>query len=74
MANQYAPSGATCLVYLRNLASIASDLARIAGLVDKKAFPFSELLLIGEANGKFVVASLLPEEGFSTYDLNVAVL
>lgn len=74
MAKKYARSRAACLVYLRHFEDIASDLASIASRVDKKTFPFSELLLIGESNRKFVVAALVPEEGFSTYDLADVIL
>lgn len=70
MPKKYAPSKAACLVYLRDFPKVAPDLSNVGNALDKKNFPFSELLLIGEANGKFVVAGLLPNEGFSTYDLS----
>lgn len=70
MAHKYARSEAACLVYLRNFANLAPDLSNVANGLDKAAFPFSELLLIGEANGKSAVAGLLPKEGFSAYDLS----
>jgi hypothetical protein len=37
--------------------------------MEKKDFPFAELLLIGVVADRFVVAGLLPKEGWSAFDL-----
>jgi hypothetical protein len=68
MERQYAPTKAALLVALAEIESI--DFPRVRDEVKRDTFPFSELLLIGVApSGKFVIAGILPDEGWSVYDL-----
>jgi hypothetical protein len=66
MKNRYAPIDAACLVALTEIDTI--DLPRVRAAIDRSTFPFSELILIGVVYDKvFVVAGILPHEGWSVY-------
>jgi hypothetical protein len=67
MERRYAPTEATLLVALAEFELI--DFPRVRDEVKRDRFPFSELLLIGVASDKFLVAGILPNEGWSAYDL-----
>src|SRR6266568_3769504 len=71
MERRYAPTKATLLVALAEFDSI--DFPRVRDEVKRDTFPFSELLLIGVASDKFVIAGILPNEGWSAYDLGWVV-
>jgi hypothetical protein len=71
MERRYTPIDAACLVAIKRIDLI--DLPRVRAEVKRKAFPFSELLLIGVVADKFLVAGILPEEGWSAYDLSAVV-
>ena len=68
---QYAASKAACLIAITDFELI--DFPRVNHEVEKKDFPFAELLFIGVADEKFFVAGILPEEGWSAYDLRAVV-
>src|SRR5215831_1460387 len=56
------------LVALAEIETI--DFPRVRDTLNRDTFPFSELLLVGvPPSGKFVIAGILPREGWSTYDL-----
>jgi len=67
MEGKYAPTNTTLLVALADLESI--DLPRVRDEVKRENFPFLELLLIGVTSSTFMVAGILPLEGWSAYDL-----
>jgi hypothetical protein len=71
MERQYVPIDATCLVAVAEFDLI--DFPRVRDAVDKEAFPFSELLLIGVVADKFLIAGIKPDEGWSAYDLKSVV-
>jgi hypothetical protein len=67
MERRYASTQATLLVALAEFDLI--DFPRVRDEVKRDTFPFSELLLIGVASDKFLIAGILPNEGWSAYDL-----
>jgi hypothetical protein len=67
LERRYAPTQASLLVALVEFESI--DFPRVREEIKRDKFPFSELLLIGVASEKFVIAGILPNEGWSAYDL-----
>ena len=71
MKERYAPSDATCLVTIGDIEAI--DFPRVRDEVEKEAFPFAELLLVGVAADRFIIAGIKPDEGWSAYDLQRAV-
>ena len=65
---RYAPTKTSLLVALAEIESI--DFPRVRDAVKRDTFPFSELLLVGvPPSGKFIIAGILPDEGWSAYDL-----
>jgi hypothetical protein len=68
---QYGPTDAACLIALTELDKI--NLPKVRDEFEREAFPFTELLLIGVVGDEFVIAGLLPKEGWSTYDLSEVV-
>jgi hypothetical protein len=71
LKKQYAPIDAACLVAIANFELI--DFLRVNSEIEKKDFPFTELLLIGVVADKFLVAGILPDEGWSEFDLSAVV-
>jgi hypothetical protein len=68
MERKYAPTETSLLVALGEIETI--DFPRLRDTLNRDTFPFSELLLVGvQPSGKFVIAGILPKEGWSTYDL-----
>jgi hypothetical protein len=49
------------------------DFPKVNRQVEKKNFPFAELLFMGVVADKLLVAGILPNEGFSAFDLSVVV-
>ena len=69
---KYARTDAACLIAITDIHLI--DFPRIAREVEKDNFPFKELLLIGvSGDDKFYVVGILPNEGWSAYDLSAVV-
>jgi hypothetical protein len=72
MNGRYAPSDATCLVAIGDIEAI--DFPRVGDEVEKEAFPFAELLLVGVAADKFIIAGIKPHKGWGVaYDLQLVV-
>jgi hypothetical protein len=69
MERRYAPIDAACLVALADFDLI--DFPRVRAEVKRETFPFSELLLIGVVADEFLIAGILPDEGWSAYDLSL---
>jgi hypothetical protein len=67
MERRYAPTKAGLLVAVVEFDSI--DFPRVRDQVKRDTFPFSELLLIGVASREFIIAGILPNEGWTVYDL-----
>ena len=68
MERKYAPTETSLVVALAEIETI--DFPRLRDTLKRDTFPFSELLLVGvPPSGKFVIAGILPREGWSTYDL-----
>lgn len=68
MNKKYVQTDAACLVALADIRSI--DLLKVNREFNKEKFPFDELLLAGIASNQFIIAALLPDEGWSAYDLD----
>ena len=62
MKERYAPSNATCLVAIVDIEAI--NFPWVRDKVEKEAFPFAELLLVGVAADKFIIAGIKPDEGW----------
>jgi hypothetical protein len=71
MERRYAPTKAGLLVAVVEFDSI--DFPRVRDQVKRDTFPFSELLLIGVASREFIIAGILPNEGWTVYDLGWVV-
>jgi hypothetical protein len=71
LKRKYTRTDAACLIALTQIGKI--DLPKVRDEFDRDGFPFTELLLIGLFEDKFVVAGLLPAEGWSTYNVNEIV-
>jgi hypothetical protein len=71
MKNRYARIDAACLVALKHFERI--DFQKVAAQVEKSDFPFTELLLFGVVNDKFLIAGILPEQGWSSFRLSEVV-
>lgn len=67
LTNRYAPSDAACLIAILDISAI--DFETVYAAVNKDAFPFSELLLIGVFDDKFAIIGIKPDPGYSVYDL-----
>jgi hypothetical protein len=68
MERKYAPTETSLLVALAEIETI--DFPRVRDMLKRETFPFAELLWVGvPPSGKFVIAGILPREGWSTYDL-----
>lgn len=68
---RYVPIDAACLVAIDGFELI--DFPKLSRKIEKKHFPFTELLLIGVVADKFIVAGILPKEGWSAFDLSAVV-
>jgi len=71
MERRYAAIDAACLVALADFELI--DFPKVRAEVKRERFPFSELLLIGVVADEFLIAGILPNEGWSAYDLSFVV-
>jgi hypothetical protein len=71
LKRHYAPIDAACLVAIADFELI--DFPKLTREIEKKDFPFTELLLIGIVADEFLVAGILPEEGWSAFDLSAVV-
>ena len=68
MKNRYARIDAACLVALAHLEKI--DFPKVANQVENNDFPFTELLLVGVVNDEYIIAGILPEQGWSAFPLS----
>jgi hypothetical protein len=71
MKAKYAPLNAACVVALANFGAI--DLPKVGREIEKKDFPFKELLFVGVENNQAFVVGMLPAEGWSAFDLSKLV-
>ena len=71
MHRHYSPADAACLIAIADIEAI--DLPKVSKDLYKDGFPFSELLLIGVVDDRFLVAGILPKEGWTIYDLRTVV-
>lgn len=67
LKKKYEPMDATLLVALEHIETI--NFPKLRDGFDKEHFPFTELLLIGQDKSNFIIAGILPEEGWSSYKL-----
>jgi hypothetical protein len=66
-SQKYAKINAACLLAIRDISRI--DFPKVSRSIDRATFPFGELLLVGVHADKFVVVGLIPDDGWSAYDL-----
>lgn len=71
LKKQYASIDAACLVAITDFKSI--DFARVNGEFEMQDFPFTELLFIGVIGDELVLVGMLPNGGWSAFDLNKVV-
>jgi hypothetical protein len=73
MSKKCVRTDAACLVAITDISQI--DFPKVRDELKKETFPFGELLFIGVTRAdKFIVAAVLPNEGWSAYDLRDVVL
>jgi hypothetical protein len=66
--DKYSKTDATLLIALTDLSGVEYD--KLKSLIQTESFPFTELLLIGMVDdSRFFVIGLLPEGGFSEYQI-----
>jgi hypothetical protein len=72
MWKKYSRTYAACLVAITDISQI--DFPKVRDQLNKEMFPFGELLFIGVSRAdQFIVAAVLPNEGWSAYDLRDVV-
>jgi hypothetical protein len=71
LKKRYVPNDGACLIAITDFSLI--DFPKVNRQVEKKNFPFAELLFMGVVADKLLVAGILPNEGFSAFDLSVVV-
>lgn len=70
-SKKYARTDSACLVAIKDISRI--DFPTVSSTIDRSIFPFGELLLVGVHGDEFVVVGLIPDEGWSAYDLAAVV-